>query len=398
MDKSERKEFTRRRVDRRSRQRKESDTKMITSSDIMTELEILNFRHIPKLRVSPFGRVTLIGGKNGVGKTTLLEALWQFTFPRADLALTMDHSRGLGQPEMMEWRFMPSVFRNDAKDAPPIEISANWMPNGGRRSLKLELVDNFGSGALTPLNIAVDPNQDLGYRVQGAFTAEDGKEYNSQAWPFMRSFDTPFGVQQTPMVQRGETEKFPELSGNLVKMLPSRLREPPQSTAQLLGNLELTGEDGPVIDFLRHIEPALTNLKIIPRKDAPVVHAVLDGGLPIPVNLVGEGFTRLLELSLSAFLVEDGLLLVDEIENGLHFTVYEDIFASLYSLAEKRGFQVVATTHSRELVMAAYNALKDKPDDALAYHRLDSRKGELSVASFDMEMLETSDWFGMEVR
>ena len=114
--------------------------------------------------------------------------------------------------------------------------------------------------------------------------------------------------------------------------------------------------------------------------------------------MAGEGFARMLELFLSAMAAGDGLPLVDEIENSLHVAVYEDVFASLHRLAEETGLQVAATAHSRELALAARSALKDKGDDALAYHRLDFVDGEISAASFNMEMLESVYWFGMEVR
>ena len=43
---------------------------------MITELTVSDFRNIKRLTVEPLARLTLIGGKNGVGKTALLEALW----------------------------------------------------------------------------------------------------------------------------------------------------------------------------------------------------------------------------------------------------------------------------------------------------------------------------------
>ena len=375
----------------------ETQPPTITSKDLMSELVVTNFRHINELRISPFGRVTLIGGKNNTGKTALLEALWQIASPRADLAMTIDRfTRGLGQPQMMEWQFSPTVFSNKAEGYSPIEISAGWDPCGGRRSIKLELETGNGHASALP-NFGQQQIEGLGYKVRGTFTAESGETYVSKAWSVIQTLDLGVGTQQVSRLQE-ESDVFPEVSGNTVKFLPARFREPPHPIAELFGDLVAVGKEKPVMDFLRHVEPSLSRLMVLPKRGVSVVHASIGDRLPIPVNLVGEGFTRMLEVFLSAMTIGDGLLLVDEIENGLHFTIHEDIFASLHRLAEETGLQVVATTHSRELVLAAHKALKDKGDNALAYHRIDSRDGEISVASFDMEMLETVDWFGMEVR
>ena len=78
---------------------------------MITELDISNFRHIDQLTVAPLGRVTLISGMNGVGKTALLEALWLFTGANSPgLAMAVDKFRGVS--ERLDPNFSASVFRN----------------------------------------------------------------------------------------------------------------------------------------------------------------------------------------------------------------------------------------------------------------------------------------------
>ena len=149
---------------------------------------------------------------------------------------------------------------------------------------------------------------------------------------------------------------------------------------------------------LRHLEPSLTALTVISTGGSPVVHAYIGDNLPIPVNLVGEGFARMLELAVGIADVSGGMLLVDEIENGLHYSTHQGIFATLFDLAEEFDTQVIATTHSRECATAASKALGDKGDDGFAYHRIDRRDGKLSVAHFDANMMDAAMDFGMEIR
>ena len=61
---------------------------------------------------------------------------------------------------------------------------------------------------------------------------------------------------------------------------------------------------------------------------------------------------RVLRLVLSALQARDGLFLVDEFENGLHYSVQAKVWEILFDLAQVRGVQIFATTHSSDCVRA----------------------------------------------
>ena len=48
---------------------------------MLTSFTVANFRNLECVTLDPLGRITLIAGKNGVGKTDLIEALWLFGGP-----------------------------------------------------------------------------------------------------------------------------------------------------------------------------------------------------------------------------------------------------------------------------------------------------------------------------
>ena len=56
----------------------------------------------------------------------------------------------------------------------------------------------------------------------------------------------------------------------------------------------------------------------------------------------------MLGLVLSMSEASGGLLLIDEIENGLHHSVQEEVFSMLLELAKSFDVQIFATTHSEE--------------------------------------------------
>ena len=364
---------------------------------MITELDISNFRHIERLAVAPLGRVTLIGGRNGVGKTALLEALWLFSGSnRPGLAMAVDKFRGVS--EMLEPNFSASVFRNIGARQ-PIVISTKGTPNGARRSLKLEVDTNeLVTVRSDPSGLSGLTETTGGSRIVGVYMDENGDEYVSQAWHVIQTLEAPLPVSG-PLAAAGIREEQARIPNKIsAKLMPARDREPTEAISASFGKLQLAGKEKRATNLLRRLEPSLTTLTVIPTGGSSVVHAYIGDNLPIPVNLVGEGFARMLELAVGIADVSGGMLLVDEIENGLHYSTHQGVFSTLFDLAEEFDTQVIATTHSRECATAARKALGDKGDDGFAYHRIDRRDGKLSVAHFDANMMDAAMDFGMEIR
>ena len=70
------------------------------------------------------------------------------------------------------------------------------------------------------------------------------------------------------------------------------------------------------------------------------------------VNILnmGQGFRRAFEITLKAWVAEQAVVLIDDIELGLHHSIHEAIWAYLYKVAEVRGNQLFATTHSMDMI------------------------------------------------
>lgn len=64
-------------------------------------------------------------------------------------------------------------------------------------------------------------------------------------------------------------------------------------------------------------------------------------------------------------------IFIDEIENGIHYSVIKDIIKSLISSAKQNNNQIFATTHSQD-VIRAINEIDSKNED-IAYIRLEEK-------------------------
>jgi len=118
----------------------------------------------------------------------------------------------------------------------------------------------------------------------------------------------------------------------------------------------------------------------------------------IPAVHLGQGFVRLLSIYAEIIASNKQVILIDEIENGLHHSVLADIWRGLLNAAEHENVQVFATTHSYECIRAAHQAFAETLAYDFALHRLDEVRGEITVTTLDKEALETSLASNFEVR
>jgi AAA15 family ATPase/GTPase len=100
---------------------------------------VKNFRGFEKLTIESLERVNLIAGKNNVGKTALLEALWiHHGAINPDLGLRVDSFRGINvvEPE----NFMSNLFFRFNREL-VIELLAEGDWGNEPRALKMSLRD-----------------------------------------------------------------------------------------------------------------------------------------------------------------------------------------------------------------------------------------------------------------
>jgi AAA15 family ATPase/GTPase len=65
---------------------------------------------------------------------------------------------------------------------------------------------------------------------------------------------------------------------------------------------------------------------------------------------MGDGMNRILTIILALVNSDNGCLLIDEFENGLHYTVQENLWRIIFHLSKELNIQVFATTHSEDCI------------------------------------------------
>ena len=114
---------------------------------------------------------------------------------------------------------------------------------------------------------------------------------------------------------------------------------------------------------------------------------------------MGDGMYRFLLLSLTIVTAENGVLLVDEIETGLHYEAQTDMWRLILETAKELNVQVFATTHSWDCIAAFQEALSQVEDKSIGkLFRLDNKYGNIRAVEYNAEDLDIAVRNSIEVR
>ena len=307
---------------------------------MLDHIHIENFRLFKELDIPKVGQVNLITGKNNAGKTTLLEALrlWANAnnnlFFGGPLVMMLLRERGDINGDVMT--SINSLFHTVKK----VEIIKN------HNNLIAVLKINKITVKLTPENLI----------FQNAIG---------------ESLDWNLGVineRAAPDISNFVSSRF-ELQN-----------------ARLWQNIELTDKEDKVAEILRIIEPKIVRVSIDTAENSAKVR-LSNSTKPVPLKNYGEGLNRLLTIALGLVSSENNMLLIDEVDIGLHHSVQHLLWQIVFQNAKDLNVQVFATTHSSDCV-EAFSDIANKPEYVGMgnYIRLQRSKKDGNIMAVDYEM------------
>jgi len=114
-----------------------------------------------------------------------------------------------------------------------------------------------------------------------------------------------------------------------------------------------------VTEQLRHFDSRITTLEILNN----VAYVGLEGiDQLLAVNMQGDGLRRYLNIVAASANPMNNILLIDEIENGLHYSAYKKLWEAIFALATTTNKQVFVTTHSKETLSHLNEMLEEHPE------------------------------------
>lgn len=369
---------------------------------ILNSLEIRNFRGFQHLTIERLGRVNLIVGKNNIGKSSLLEALqlyaqrgvptliWQFLRLRDEL----------NSPRVTE--------RNDRSEELERLLSSLKYLFYGRKDIKDQL---------TPIQIGRIDSSDETLHIIVNWYAEEMDEQGRIKRQLLEP--NQYSEVDNPVprftVQMGKEFKvdYPLNPSSLAlsRLVPSELKElsnvfvganglSRNQAGKLWDLINLRPLDADVLNSLQIIAPGVEAYSFIGGGEAGRIPIVRIAGIdePLPIGSLGNGMQRMLGISLALANTGGGILLIDEIENGIHYSVQSELWRLIFRLAHSLNVQVFATTHSEDCIKGFQKAAQEQKQEEGVLIQLGYKRNVVNATLFNEEELGIAVRQQIEVR
>jgi len=348
-------------------------------------IEITGYRALHDFKMDGLGRVNLLVGKNNSGKTSVLEALY--------LLVTN------GDPQAF-WRVLSRRGEMIVESPPPgrpifQEVEMRHLFYGHRIELGSCVTLETRNG---------EPDRSLRFEITEADRAANPALYAQIQSQNEGGVGPSFAitVSGTP---KPLTDLIPLNGRGCLRIdvlnIIANMSIARASTAEIKNHQYLTTDSFSVSE----LQNAFNALSLSPREeqvlramrimDDKIERIATTGGVvfggyswptrgglkvklrgleePVPIGSLGEGTWRMLALAISIVSAQNGVLLVDEIDIGLHHTVIASMWRFVADVAREFGVQVFATTHSQDCVRALATICRDNVRDnsEITLQRLD---------------------------
>jgi AAA15 family ATPase/GTPase len=360
----------------------------------MKSLHIENYKNIKTLKISSLGRINLITGQNNTGKTSLLEAISIFkTEGSIKKILNLLERRGQHYRD----RHAENFLKNN------LEMFSSLFYN-----YTISFKDDFAitvgeANPLTHLNLALVKYKEIEELIEEK--NEKGETINTRIVRRLRVYDdfvdedTIFSFQvRNKGVGRGynlnrqlNRMRLPIEVNNVQLVFPSLTDD--MTNAFLWDKIVLTEKEDFIIDALKIIEPTIERLTFVNEEENMERHAVIRlKGKPnvYPLKSMGDGINRILSIILAMVNCSGGTLIIDELENGLHFTAQEKLWEIIFKVATDLNIQVFATTHSSDCIFSFARVLQQTSENQLLGKllRLDKVEEGVEAVTYSQDELE----------
>jgi hypothetical protein len=378
---------------------------------MLKTITIDNFRTFQHFELHDLGRLNLLVGTNNCGKTTVLEAI-QLLCSRNNPEPFIDAIKSRGE---RFWDDRSQTHELDIRHLfhhhsiePGSQFTITGVNENGTEKLTATIGDSpvahrWKSENPQQISLFGDNGVDRHADEPGAlgFYFEWQSQKEKHDWNYPLSYEG--GLSERDIRRFGKIG-LPKKAETKTQFITSAALTAAQMT-DLFDQVVLTPEETFLHDALQTIEPRIERIASVSAernrrseyREGFVVR-LSDHHQRVPIGSMGDGIWRMLGLALATVGASDGVLFVDEIDTGLHFSAMSDMWKLLWETAKRLNVQVFATTHSNDCwtSLSSIAAQEDAAKEGISIQRIEKDK-KTSIA-FSEEEIVMAAKKGIEVR
>lgn len=347
---------------------------------MIRSIDIRNFRCFRHLNIPDWGMLNVVVGDNGAGKTALLESIFLPLGASTELGMRLRQQRGLdgsfqGSVARIEAALWGGFFHNHDMS----QVVSLTLDGDGVEGRSLEIAKSNGEAVFSGMA------GDVGARETGlTFTWKDSGGALRSAKPVMSK----------------DSFNFPDTGENLPDFhyYAANTTIGSVEVASKFSELSQAGLHDRFIQLFRSEYSWIEDLNVEVYGGSPVLFAKLKGH-PVkqPLPNVSSGINRAVAFMLAIASSENGVVIIDEIENGIHYSHLGGIWRSLIAFIREYKCQMVISTHSQECLLALSKAAGSTMDDIRLW-QMDRGDGQSTVNRFSGDDLRLALQYHEEIR
>jgi len=319
------------------------------SNQHIENLEIRNFKCFKQLSIANIGQVNLIGGKNNVGKTAFLEAVYIFFFPDTayDLAGCIKNIIQRRQVNNIQQQFEIDFIYDDES-----KVSISSLSKFCTIEHSVGVINDF-----------ILPTNNFPVEIMKLSVNDDNKDISIRSIFNFQDFNNPRIKEQIIYIPSTATNE--------------------NTLAILIGHLINLGIEDFLNNSLSLFDKNIVEIKAIPISNAVTLKLKLKNKKSLVLlSSLGEGINRYIAILCAIWASKDGVLLIDEIENGIHYMNYKKLWEIIFKASIEANCQIFITTHSKECITAFNDVqFEDKECNAQYFEFYKNLKTDLITAS-----------------
>lgn len=369
---------------------------------MIINLSIDNFKSISNIELSKLKTINIIAGRNGRGKTSILDAIFIANdLSSPDSMVKPILFRG-GTPIINDDDLWNSYFNNYDTEK---KISIKIQNSKGTKTSTDFSVEERSKNSTQNLNLfsssAID-NAKLSLTSSG-----NGKVLK------IKVADITNAKTSSPIMNVEQSINGTQISVNITNLnanykaikttyITTSNTINTTNTINIIGELIKNKNKESIIKSMSLINAKIKDLEIVVINGQPQLFFDIGEDRLVDVPSMGEGTGKLLTIFAVSFYSKNGIILIDEIENGVHYSLMQKVIEILLDQAKTNNNQVFITTHSLDLIntishMASEELLEGK-DISFTRIGYSESKSKTITKMFSLEEVKLSTDENWEIR
>ncbi|MFX1325036.1 MAG: ATP/GTP-binding protein [Promethearchaeota archaeon] len=348
-------------------------------------IDITQYRSIKNLKIENFKQFNLVVGATNIGKTSILEALFLAINPdNLSLIFTVNSSRKIPYTS----NFLTNLFFK-ADPLNKIKIAAiTKEKENNTRVLEYSATSNQQETiAISDDSSIPEISTKTSVIDKLIVTINDVPKYEFSIIPIrdLEKKGGRFVIPYNKKILEGEPYKM-TFNGRFEHVFSYT-----DSFSSKYDGLVENGEKDDFLNLIREIDP---DIKTIEKTDNGIL---IDYGFKklIPIEVLGKGMIKVINSVAAIFNTKNGVVLIDEIENGMHYELLDLFWDAIYKTASKYNVQIIGTTHSYDCIEAFY---KKHQTNEICLYRIEKEKDIHVSVKYNTEEIKTLIEENIEIR